>query len=268
MNEITRVAEESPATEVTVAGDREIAHAPQHQAHAASLLNIIARAATDPAVDVVKMQALLDMQERVLAKQAEADFNAAMVRLSADMPRVKKNGRVELGAGKGSYAFATWPDMDKIIRPLMQREGFTLSFDMATKEGGGGVVTGTLLHAGGHSRTASIPLALDVGAGRNNLQAMGSTLSYGKRYVAEMLLNIVRDDDDDGATGGKVYIANEQVVELVELCKATKTQEGRFLEVMTSGARSMEEVEAADYTRLKNALMEKRRLQQAKGTPK
>jgi hypothetical protein len=268
VNEISRVAtEESPAAEVTVAGDREIAV----QGQPDSLLSAIVLMAKDPAVDIQKLDRLLAMQERLEARQAEQEFNAATARLAKVMPRVKKNGTVNLikkdGTDGGSYSFAKWEDMDAILRPLYTAEGFSLSFDAEPRqgEGGGLVVTGRLSHDRGHSRTASLPLALDAGAGRNNLQAMGSTLSYGKRYTAEMLLNIVREGtDDDGIAGGKKYLASDQVVELVELCKATKTEEGRFLEMMTSAARSMEEVEAADYTRLKNALMVKRQQQQAK----
>ena len=48
-----------------------------------SLLNLIARAASDPAVDVAKMAALLEMQERVMRAQAVHDFNAAMARVAA-----------------------------------------------------------------------------------------------------------------------------------------------------------------------------------------
>jgi len=226
---------------------------------AASMLAIIARAASDPAVDVAKMQALLDMQERILAKQAEAEFNAALVRLADAMPRVRKNGRVELGGGKG-YDFARWEDMDTVVRPHMRREGFTLSFDMEAREGGGAVVIGTLLHAGGHSRRASIPLGLDAGAGRNSLQAMGSTLSYGKRYCAEMLLNIVREGADDDAATAKpaALLSAAQVEELGALMRATRTLEARFLTAMAPGLRSVAEAPAADFPRLKNALLTKR----------
>ena len=228
---------------------------------AASMLAIIARAVSDPAVDVAKMQALLDMQERILAKQAEAEFNAALVRLADAMPRVRKNGRVELGGGKG-YDFARWEDMDTVVRPHKRREGFTLSFDMEAREGGGAVVIGTLLHAGGHSRRASIPLGLDAGAGRNSLQAMGSTLSYGKRYCAEMLLNIVREGaDNDGlpATNAQAaHLSAAQVEELHALMRETRTLEARFLSVMAPGLRSVADAPAADFPRLKNALLTKR----------
>ncbi len=197
------------------------------------LLSAIVTLAKDPTVDTSKLQALLEMQERMEARQAEREFIAAFNRLSTDLPRVKKNGTITLiakdGANKGSIPFARWEDVDKAIRPLMVREGFTLSFDSAPRpgEGGGLIVTGTLMHAAGHTRTASMPLALDTGPGRNNLQAMGSTLSYGKRYCAEMLLNIVREgEDDDGKLGGTKFISPQEAADLEKLI----AQAGRKLD--------------------------------------
>ena len=170
-----------------------------------NMLAIIATAASDPRVDVTKMTALLEMQEKLLAREAQGEFNTALARMNTDDLRVTKNGMVSV-PGKVSYKFAKWEDMDRIIRPLMQREGFTLSFDTAPNPTGGIIVIGELLHEGGHSRSARIPLTLDTGPGRNALQAMGSTVSYGKRYVTEMLLNIVREDeDDDGQSAAAPY---------------------------------------------------------------
>lgn len=187
-----------------------------------SLLQAIVAMAENPAVDVTKLDAILQMQEKLERRQAEKEFTAAFARLSAKLPRVKKSGTIELGedkAGKkrGSIAFARWEDMDKIIRPLLIDEGFALSFDSTQRAGDGGgiVVTATLMHSAGHSRTASMALALDAGPGRNNLQAMGSSLSYGKRYTTEMLLNIVREgEDDDGVAAGMKFVTTEQAAEL------------------------------------------------------
>lgn len=232
---------------------------------ALSLLNIIATAAENPNVDVVKLQALLDMQERVVAKQAEGAFNKALARLSANMPRVKKNGRVDLGKGGGGYDFAKWEDMDAVIRPLMRQEGFTLSFNTASKDGGGATILGTLLHEDGHSRTVSIPLALDSGAGRNNLQAMGSTLSYGKRYCAEMLLNIVREGvDDDGQDGGTDRITADEAAQIRKELDDLGGSHAGFLKYM--GVGSIEQIKAADFRKAVASLATKRR-QGAGGQP-
>jgi hypothetical protein len=211
-----------------------------------ALLAAIVQLAKDPAVDEHKLEALLKMQERMEDRQAEREFIRALSVAQGEIPQVGKMGTVALGSGKGSYKFARWEDMDRVIRPIMDRHGFMLSFNMEMKDGGGAVVTGTLLHRDGHSKTASVPLALDAGAGRNNLQAMGSTLSYGKRYCAEMLLNIVRkDEDDDGVRAGQKFITPYECEILIGLLKETGREESTFLQHLFAGAiHSVEEIEA------------------------
>lgn len=226
------------------------------------LLGLIETLIERPDFNFAALEKMLDMQERLEARQAEREFNEALGRLSAKMPRVKKNGTIDLidkrGHNKGILKFAKWEDIDKIIRPLLGEEGFTLSFNSAprTVEGGGLIVTGTLLHRDGHSRSASMPLALDTGPGRNNLQAMGSTLSYGKRYCAEMLLNIVREgEDDDGRTGGAEYVSAEQCANLQHLIRETGTNLDRFLN--TFGISALPDLPAAAYTAAHNMLASK-----------
>lgn len=224
-----------------------------------SLLSAIIVLAKDQSVDVAKLGALVSMQERLEEHQAKIEFSRALTRLAGKMPRVKKNGTVDLGPGKGNYAFAKWEDMDRVIRPLMDAEGFTLSFDTQprTEAGGGMIITGELLHADGHSKTASISLALDTGPGRNNLQAMGSTLSYGKRYAAEMLLNIVREGaDDDGIKGGAEFIGPGQIAKIRELLAETNTKEVRFAEMI--GVAEIEDIKVSEFAIAVNLLNAKK----------
>lgn len=257
---MTDITIEHDATAITVAeplGNSEQLPVTQTTA----LLNIIAAASENPEVDVTKLTELLNLQERVLAREAEAAFNKAFSDLSAEIPRVQKNGTVKLGDGKGGYKFATWEDMDEVLRPRLRRHEFTLSFDAAQREGqgGGAVITATLLHSGGHSRSASIPLPLDSGAGRNNLQAMGSTISYGKRYSCDLLLNIVRtDEDDDGVRGGMQFISAEQVGELEDLARETGTDLDAFLIAQKAGARKAADVQEKDFQRIRTALLVKK----------
>jgi len=212
------------------------------------------------------------------ADEAKAAFNAAMTRVNEHNLRVKKNGTVDLTkrgekpeeGNKRSYRFATWEDMDAVIRPILKPEGMHLWFDSVERGTGGGlIITGHLEHSGGHSRSASIALALDSGPGRNNLQAMGSTLSYGKRYTTEMLLNIVREDaDDDGVLGGTKFVSPDQAAELRGVCGLAGRQEGPFLDRLFAGkVRSFEEVEAGGaYLAAKNTLEGLIKQQQQKGT--
>lgn len=230
-----------------------VAGPPQAQ----SLLNFVAQAVSDPNTDVGKLRALLEMQREIVADEAKALFNQALRQAQQEMPRVRKDGVIEM-KDKGSMKFARWEDIDTALRPILDRHGFSLTFDMQAKEGGGGVITATLLHAAGHSKTASIPLALDSGPGRNNLQAMGSTFSYGKRYCTEALFNIVRENgDDDGKLGGTRFITAEQKETLVQLLQETKADTVAFLRWM--GVDSLDEIEAAGYIPALNSLQAKKR---------
>ena len=244
---------------------------PVAQSQTTALLNIIAAASSNPDVDVNKLTELLNLQERVLAREAETEFNAAFAELAAEIPRVQKNGTVKLGEGPQakSYKFATWEDMDEVLRPRLRRHGFVLTFDAAQRDGqgGGAVITATLLHSKGHSRSASIPLPLDSGPGRNNLQAMGSTLQYGKRYATDLLLNVVRtDEDDDAVRGGMQFISAEQVGEMEDLARDTGTDLSKFLIAQKAGARRAADVQEKDFERLKTALFVKK-AQKLKGQP-
>lgn len=242
------VRAETPAPELS----------PEATPETGGLLSVIARAAADPAVDVAKMEALLRLQREVIADQAKAEFNAAYTRLTGRMPRVKKNGRVELGIGKGSYPFAKWEDIDLIIRPLLADEGFGLTFNSRVREGGGLVVVGTLLHRDGFSISAEMPLPLDSGPGRNNLQATGSTLSYGKRYVAEMLLNIVREgNDDDGARGSGEPISLEQLENLTGLLEPAGVTPEMFCQRWKIDA--LADLPQANFVEAMNGLSARRR---------
>lgn len=167
------------------------------------LLSVISRAAADPAVDVLKMEALLRLQREIMTDHARAEFNAAFTRLTNRIPRVPKTGVITI-PNKGSYAFAKFEDMNRILQPILSEEGMGITFS-TRHENGGVVVIGSLVHREGHSRDAEMwvpPDASGSGTGRNQLQALGSAVSYGKRYVTEMLLNIVREGVDDDGSGG------------------------------------------------------------------
>jgi hypothetical protein len=204
------------------------------------------------------------MQFRLLDRHAIQEWHEAVGSLPPI--RVAKNGTINLitkeGINKGSIPFARWEDMDAVLRPMLDAVGLFLTFDAVPRPGDGGglIVTGSLRHRSGHSVSASMPLAIDTGAGRNNLQAMGSTLSYGKRYAAEMLLNIIRvGDDDDGKLGGTKFITEEQADELRSMAKEIGRQEGPLLDSFFAGSvRTFEEIEDGQaYLAMRNGLLKR-----------
>ncbi len=219
-----------------------------------TMLNLIAAAATNPNVDVAKLGALLDMQRQVEQRQAEREFTEALHAAQSEVPAVAKNGTITLG-GKGNIPFATLEDVMAALRPIMDRNGLSVTFDNREREGGGLIIQASLSHrSGAPPKIASMPLPIDNGPGRNPLQAMGSTLSYGRRYTLEMLFNIVRTGaDDDGKEGGSVYV-DEVTAKLIEdLLTKSGANRDAFLDYM--GAEDVPAILERDKAKAINGLM-------------
>lgn len=231
------------------------ASAPQ----AASMMEVIANAASNPNCDIEKMQALLAMQDKLIEREARAEFSAAMATACGEIPQVERNGTVSLG-GKGGYKFTKWEDMDRVIRPILALHHLRLSFNTRSAEGSNAkVIIGMISHANGQSQSAEIELPLDAGQGRNPLQGFGSTISYGKRYCAEMLLNIVRCDEDiDGKYQPQKqanFISSKQKEELISLLQKTGADTAAFL--AWARCRSLDEMDAQTFPKARQALLSK-----------
>lgn len=188
---------------VTKQGAGEIAVA-EVQDYSSGLLAVIERAARDPAVDIDKMERLLALQERVQERNAVAAFNDALAEMQPRLPIITERGRIIIKDKQTDKItqetpYALWEDINEAIRPLLHEHGFALTFKTGTAADGKLVVTGILKHRFGHQEEAAIPLPHDSSGSKNAVQAIGSSLSYGKRYAAMQLLNITtKGEDDDG----------------------------------------------------------------------
>ena len=166
------------------------------------LLDVIARAARDPSVDIDKMERLIAMQERVQARDAVVAFNAALADLQPSLPVISERGGIKDRGGNVQSTYALWEDVNEAIRPHLAEHGFALRFRV-NRESDQISVTGILSHRSGHSEETTLTLPTDSSGSKNAVQAVGSSTSYGKRYTAFALLNITSTgEDDDGRKGG------------------------------------------------------------------
>lgn len=165
---------------------------------AIGLLPMIERAARDPNVDVDKMERLMAMMERVEARHSEAAFYADLSEMQDALPSIGERGNAA-----GRYTYALWEDINAAIKPVLKRYGFAISF--RTDFTDGIAVTGVLSHKSGHKIETTIKLPSDASGNKNAVQAVASSVSYGKRYTASALLNLTShgEDDDGFAADGK-----------------------------------------------------------------
>lgn len=165
-----------------------------------SLLEVISKAARDPAVDIDKMERLLQMQERAEARYAEVAFADAFAEMQPKLPVITMNGQI-VHKGQVISEFSDWPNINKVILPILHEYGFGLSFKPAKAEKPGHVaVTAILRHRLGHQDDATVELPADGSGAKNAPQAVGSSLTYGKRYAGVLILNLtIEGEDDDGS---------------------------------------------------------------------
>jgi hypothetical protein len=207
-------------------------------------LALMERLARDPTVDVDKYERILAMQERLIAKDAEAQFNDAMNRVAQRMAAVRfiRNRSVGYDADKHdkskgqveAFRYVPLQDIDKEMRQILIDEQITLRDTNEVAGDGLRIIITRATHRAGHWAEARFPAPLDTTGGKSNVQAMGSTNSYGRRYNRIGLFNLVMLDDDDG-TGG--FVDDAQLANLRELigqvqAQNPKSNESAFCKLM------------------------------------
>lgn len=160
------------------------------------------RLATDPNVDVTKLEKLIEMQERILRHQAKASFDAAFAEMQGDLPVINERGAI-LVNGELRSKYAKYEDIQAACRPVLQRHGFSIRHRNEGLPDGRLKIIGILSHRDGHSEQDEFICPADKSGGKQDIQAIGSTRSYGMRYTTIALLNIeTRGLDDDGRKAG------------------------------------------------------------------
>lgn len=235
---------------------------------ATSFLAVIKDAAKDPTCDTGKMEVLYNLHKNLLADEAKRLFTEKYMAAKLEMPRIRKDGKVEYLENKNdkagpkveAFRFATYENIDKQIRPIEEKYGFSRIFTTKPRvgDGGGTVVHCTLLHSGGHSIEAEISLALDMSGGKNNIQAMGSSFSYGKRYTTEMLWDIVKEGADDDANSVDL-IDEKQFKKLKKLIEETGTVEADFLAYYA--VEALDQLQRKLFSTVENILLTKKNMQ-------
>lgn len=208
-----------------------------------SMFELIMRAVKDPACDPTKMAQLLELSRGVRADEAKAAYTRALVKMKPLLPVIDRKGRIVIhakGAEKTdaniiqSTPYALWEDIDAALTPILNEHGFVLTFRTGNLPDGRVTVTGVLSHEMGHSEESVMALPLDTSGSKNNVQAAGSSTSYGKRYTATALLNIrTKGEDDDGKAGGDPgTVTEEQADRLLEMLTRDKADVGLFCKSM------------------------------------
>lgn len=145
------------------------------------------KTAIDKGIDPEALGKLLDLQDRVLAKQAESEFTQAKKKFQARCPVINKNRHADIKGG-AKYSFADLENITQTIRPLLEEHGFSWSF---TQRHNGDIVEVVciLKHESGHKEETSFSAPWTTNAGMSPMQkyaSMYAPRSNRRLHVIEM----------------------------------------------------------------------------------
>lgn len=170
-----------------------------------SLMTAIMSAAKDPEIDVNKLERLLDMHQKMCARQAELQFNEAMAAAQAEMPMIIKRSTNPSTNSK----YAKLEAMAKAIMPVIEKYKFSLKFSEGDSTNPAKIRVTCKVSMGGHSEDYHVDLSPDDmgmkgSASKTKIHGEGSTFGYGRRYLTAMIFNLtIVGEDDDGNQGHK-----------------------------------------------------------------
>lgn len=161
--------------------------------------------ATQQNADVDKLAQLMELQFKWEASEARKAFVIALNQFKANAPKISKNKAVDFTSSKGRthYRHATLDNVSEVIGEALAVVGISHRWETEQLDGGMIRVTCILTHAMGHSEKVWLQAGRDESGNKNNIQAVGSTVTYLQRYTLLAATGMaVQDQDDDGA-GGK-----------------------------------------------------------------
>lgn len=217
-----------------------------------SILQVIQQIAQSPnAKDQIEvMKELLAMQERREDRDSRRQFFEALADAQSELPQIDKMGQGQ------SNPYARLEDIDAILRPIMKKYGFALSFDEKVVANDQREHTATLSHRGGHSETKSMTLPADKGGNKNGVQAVGSTSSYAQRYLTARHFNVVmKGVDTDG--NDNEPIGDEKALDLKSAIEEVKGDLPRFLKHFE--IEKLADLRQADYGEALQMIEDKRK---------
>ena len=199
--------------------------------------------AVNSGADIVKLERLMDLQERYEANQAKKDFNAAMSDFQSLLPVIEKSGIVDYTTSKGRtyYEYAKLEDIAFAIRPALKETGISYRF---TQKQDNAIITVACIvtHSSGHQEVSTLGSTADFSGGKDAIKSLASTLSYLRRYTLTGSLGIVvGGEDNDGGLPEEIKKGEENCYPAKDFKKTFPNWEKAILTNMKTADQIVEQ---------------------------
>lgn len=149
----------------------------------------------DASVDT--LERLMKIREDIKKEKAKEEFYSALKELQANLPDIPPDCVVKNKDGSIRYKYASLKRIMDYIQPILTQYGFSITFETEKNNKELNVIC-YLRHTSGHIEKSTFTIPMDTSQYMSDIQRMGSTLTYAKRYALTSMLNITTSDDTDG----------------------------------------------------------------------
>lgn len=198
-------------------------------------------------VDV--MQGLFNLQKDWEANEARKSFYRDFALFKADVPKILKSKHVEFTTSRGVTKY-NHAELDKMLDILCDKlSTYNLSVSWRTEslppnqglKDGKPVfierirVTCVLSHSDGHIETNFLDGNPDNSGGKNDIQAIGSSVTYLSRYTVKAILGIAESGDDTDGMPPQKFVTEDQQKEIISKLTEYKADVEAFFRFMRIG---------------------------------
>ncbi len=205
------------------------------------------RIAVEGGADLESLERLWGLQLQWEANEARKEFQESMACFKeVCQPVFEKTKQVDVkkdGRTAYSYKHATLGGISEVVAPLLSKQGLSHSWNVEQPARGVVRVTCHVKHRRGHVESVTVEGPEDRSGGKNDIQAIASSITYLSRYSLKCVLGLAEldDEDDDGAAaGGQRYQEPQKTTRAPEPRQEPKRASGgRWPKDSTEGARAL-----------------------------
>lgn len=150
--------------------------------------------------DIDVIERLVALRERNDAANAKRAYANAVANAKAELKPIVKNREGHNSKYADLEAFVN------VVDPIITKHG--LSYRWKTDQSTGIKVSCILMHRDGYSEESPLEAPADKSGNKNDIQAIGSTLTYLQRYSLGQALGLAVANDDDGKAAGGPLVLN------------------------------------------------------------
>ncbi|WP_273757343.1 ERF family protein, partial [Bartonella sp. MM73XJBT] len=151
-------------------------------------------------VDMDRLERLIALREKEIERQNYQSFVSDLSAMQIKYQKIQKNSI-------NTHTKSTYATLDQYIdavKDTLAKYQFALFYRIKSQTTTNVTIEITLSHPSGNQISTEGTFPIDGQGSKNNIQSVGSTITYARRYLLGMLLNVTSDEDD---TDGNTLIA-------------------------------------------------------------